>query len=179
MSKPLSGLFEGTAGELVITRSLEKIVRDRTRHLDTQEHARTSLQLSKAKQRGIVRKIKGRSATKQEYKEYMSNLRFEKRRRAGIKRFWAQERRRLIAGRPGTRNWTPEQRKSILQRKVPKYNGKPIEAHHSFSASKYPQLANRGEVIVPLTHHEHFQGWHGGNYRQSLPGKPIRHLYEF
>ena len=79
----------------------------------------------------------------------------------------------------GTRNWTKEQRNDIINDRHPKFNGKAIQGHHSYSASKYPQLANLGDLIYPATFREHLYGWHGGAYRKSLPGMPIKIIIEF
>ena len=54
-----------------------------------------------------------------------------------------------------------------------------LDSHHTYSVAKYPHLANRGELIYPATKYEHRQGWHGGNMRNSLPGKPINKIEEF
>lgn len=43
-----------------------------------------------------------------------------------------------------------------------------MQGHHSYSASQYPHLANKGEIIYPATPNEHFNGWHGGNWKNSL-----------
>ncbi len=48
-----------------------------------------------------------------------------------------------------------EQIEEVLNNNVPKYNGKAITGHHSYSASKYPHLADKGEVIYPATFNEH------------------------
>ena len=69
--------------------------------------------------------------------------------------------------------------KDILNGKTPKHNGKPIQGHHAYSVSQYPHLANKGEVIYPVTPNEHFNGWHGGNYKNSLPGEPIIDVKDF
>jgi len=37
-------------------------------------------------------------------------------------------------------------------------NGKPIQGHHTFSVSKYPHLAGKGEGIYPATDNEHLNG---------------------
>ena len=58
-------------------------------------------------------------------------------------------------------------------------NGKPIQGHHTFSVSKYPHLAGKGEGIYPATNNEHLNGWHCGNYSNSLPGKPIKLFLDF
>lgn len=41
--------------------------------------------------------------------------------------------------------------------------------------SHYPQLAGKHEVIFPVTKDEHLHDWHGGNYKNSRPGKAINH----
>lgn len=76
-------------------------------------------------------------------------------------------------GEPLTRNWTEDQIRDILNGITPTYNGKTIQDHHTYSVSQYPHLANKGEVIYPVTQNEHFKGWHGGCFKKSLPGEPI------
>ena len=56
---------------------------------------------------------------------------------------------------------------------------KTIQGHYSYSVSKYPHLADKGEVIYPATANEHLNGWHGGNYKNSLPGEPIKTILDF
>ena len=147
--------------------------------LDLQPHPIKNKQLS-AKQRAKIKsKIDARTATREEYKRYQWDQRFSKRRKAGINRFWSQERERIIQNKPLTRNWTPDQIDSILAKRSPRYQSKPLESHHTYSAIEYPHLANMGEVIYPATHDEHFKGWHGGNYKKSKPGKRIRRFREF
>ena len=102
-----------------------------------------------------------------------------RRRQEGVSKFWEQERSRLQAGENGTRNWSPQQKADILDGKTPQFNGKPIQGHHSYSVSKYPHLASKGEGIFPATANEHFNGWHGGNYKNSLPGGPISAIFDF
>lgn len=96
-----------------------------------------------------------------------------------VNKFWEQERTRLQNGENGTRNWSPQQKADILNGKRPTYNGKTIQGHHSYSVSKYPHLADKGEVIYPATANEHLNGWHGGNYKNSLPGEPIKTILDF
>lgn len=54
-----------------------------------------------------------------------------------------------------------------------------MQGHHSYSASQYPHLANKGEIIYPATPNEHFNGWHGGNWKNSLPGERIKPIDDF
>ena len=49
-----------------------------------------------------------------------------------------------------------------------------MHAHHTYSAKKYPHLADRGEVIFLTTFQEHLHDWYGGNWNHSLPGKRIK-----
>ena len=39
--------------------------------------------------------------------------------------------------------------------------------------------SNKGEVIYPATINEHINGWHGGNFRNSLPGELIVDIHDF
>ena len=179
MSKPPSGLFSGTKGDVAFRGDAERVIAKRTAGLDLHEHPTAQKQLSAKARRSIAQKIRHRTATREEYERYMWDKRFGKRRRNGIKSYWKQERNRLERGERGTRNWTSEQKAAILAGKTPKYNGKPIQAHHTYSARNFPHLANPGEVIYPSTQYEHYMGWHGGNYKKSLPGRRIRQIHEF
>ena len=62
---------------------------------------------------------------------------------------------------------------------IEKHSGKTIQGHHSYSVSKYPHLADKGEIIYTATFNEHFNGWLGGNFRNSLPGEPIKTIIDF
>ena len=103
--------------------------------------------------------------------------RFSRRRERGRDTFWDEECERIRKG--STRNWSSEQRKDILNKKRPQYKGKTLEAHHAYPASMYPHLADKHEVIYPVTHSEHLRGWHGGSYRKAIPGKPIKKKSDF
>ena len=122
-------------------------------------------------------KIDNRTITKDEWNLYDWNKRFKNRRDAGVDAFWEQERQRILNGKGTTRNWSNQQIEDILNNNVPKYNGKAVIGHHSYSASKYPHLVDKGEVIYPATFNEHLNKWHGRNYRNSNPGSPINPLY--
>ncbi len=176
MSKAISNHFHGTTGEREFQNAQEQyeddIIKDRVRGLDLNEHpVNYKSSLSK---KAIKEKIDNHTATKEEYKKYDSMTRLAKRRNKGVKEFWKQERRRIKKGEPTTRNWTAEQRRDILNNKRPKVNGKSIYGHHAYSVSKYPHLANKGVVIYPVTFEEHLYEWHGGNFKNSLPGMPFK-----
>ncbi len=175
MSKSLSNHFHGTTGEREFFASQGQvegdIINERVKGLDLREHpVKYKSSLSR---KMIKEKIANRTASKDDYKKYDSMNRLAKRRKAGVNEFWKQERRRIMKGEPTTRNWTAEQREAILHNKRPTVNGKSLQGHHSYSVSKYPHLANRGEVIIPVTFEEHFYVWHGGNFQNSLPGRPF------
>lgn len=179
MSKPSSGLFNGTKGDTAYHGDAESVITSRVSGLDLQEHPTSQKQLSKKKRKEINEKIENRTATRDEWKIMEWDKRFAKRRKNGVKTFWKQERNRLERGEAGTRNWTDEQRRAILSGKPPKFKGKTVHGHHAYSAAKYPHLANLGEVIYPATQYEHRMGWHGGSYKKSEPGRRIRPINEF
>ena len=173
-------IFVASANESKL--ALEHIIKtlsERTKGLDLREHPSVHRQLGKAKLKTLEKKVKARRATKKEYKEYKWNVRFRERRKKGIKRFWRQERERLLRGERGTRNWSKEQRDAIIRGETPKFKGLYIIGHHSYSVVKYPHLADKGEIIYPATTREHFRGWHGGNYKKSTAGKPIVLIIDF
>lgn len=179
MSKPPCGLWGNTAGALSFYGDAEAIIAGRVACLDLQEHPIREKQLSSASRDRIKRRIDSRTATREEWKRYVWDKRLAKRRNDGVRAFWNDERRRLVEGEKGTRNWTSAQRNEILNGDSPSYNGKKMQGHHTYSVSKYPHLANKAEVIYPATSYEHLKGWHGGSYRKSLPGVRIRRINEF
>lgn len=182
MSKPNSGHFSGTSGHIKSSNNYvldDDIISRRTAHLDKREHPIPHKIPSRKRMSEIDKLIDKRTATKEEYKLSRWAIRLNKRRRDARTIFWDQEKQRLLAGLPGTRPWTASQRNDILHDRTPKHKGKPIQAHHTYSVRKYPHLANRGEVIYPVTFHEHLYGWHGGNYKKSLPGRPIKQMRDF
>jgi hypothetical protein len=148
------------------------IIAERAKNLDLTPRETPYKIMSSKKMKILNEKVKNRTITREEWKQLQWNKRFKRRRDRGVDNFWEQEKVRVMNGNP-TRNWTPEQIKDILNGNIPKHNGKPIIGHHAYSASKYPQLADKGEIIYPVTFREHLYLWHGGNYRDSLPGRPI------
>ena len=190
MSKANSNFFVGTQGHkeylgkdvsnfIDSRKSAEDIISERVKNLDTREHiVKHKKFLSQKEMKIVKKKIKDRTATMEEYKNYSMTLRFNANRNHAIKEFWRQERIRVMNNTP-TREWTPEQIKDILAFKKPKFKGKTLHGHHAFSAHKYPHLAKFHQVIYPATFEEHFQGWHGGNWKNSLPGKRIKTVKNF
>ena len=178
MSKPPSGLFRGTAGEREFRGNAEEVIASRVAGLDLRAHPLTQEQLSFKQRKEIKKKIAARTATKEEYKRSEWQRRLDARRKKGSDDFWDHERALLEEGLGGTRNWSQEQRDAILMGKKPRYNGRVLEAHHTYSVKLFPHLANHWEVIYPATHFEHRYGWHGGNSKASLPGRRIRIINE-
>ncbi|MBP3753635.1 MAG: hypothetical protein J6I66_02135 [Lachnospiraceae bacterium] len=191
MSKPSSGHFHGTTGSVLSQLSISRdamynapenngiIEKNKKKDIDRREHPTKYRQLSSKKLKQFRDKVDNRTITKKEYKRLDWQKRLTLRRNQAIKNFWKDERKRLKKGLPTTRNWSAEQRKAILSGKRPKYNGKTMASHHTYSVSKYPHLSNRKELIYPVTFHEHIYGWHGGNSRNSLPGVPIKYIKDF
>ena len=149
------------------------VIYERTKHLDLTPKQKPYNIHSSKKIKELKAKKANRTMTKEEWKASEWNRRFKRRRDMGVDSFWEQERKRILNGEEWTRNWDKNQVEDILNSKRPKYNGNTIIGHHTYSASQYPHLANKGEVIYPTTKREHFYGWHGGNYKKSKPGSPI------
>ncbi len=185
MSKTNSGHFSGTNGDKISrytsasktehTKPSESdIIASRVSGLDLNAHPLKYKQLSAKTMTALRKKVQERSITRSEYKIYESNRRLSRRRDKGVDDFWKQEAKRLLSGERSTRDWTPEQKHDIIHNRRPKQNGKTIQSHHTYSVSQYPHLANKGEIIYPATFREHLYIWHGGNFKNSLPGKPIK-----
>jgi hypothetical protein len=51
--------------------------------------------LNRTQQRKLKEKIENRTITKEEYKRYLWDKRFSKRRAAGVNDFWKQEKKRI------------------------------------------------------------------------------------
>lgn len=176
MSKGLSNHFHGTTGERSFYSSHHRsggdIIRDRVQGLDLREHPvkhKSSLSLKKIKQ-----KIKDRTATKEDYRKLDRTNRLSTKRKDAVNDFWIAERDRIINKELPTRNWTAEQRNEILRGGRPKVNGQTMQGHHTYSVSKYPHLAGNHQVIYPVTFQEHLYVWHGGNFRNNLPGQTFK-----
>lgn len=183
MAKPSSGHFSGTAGSKNAYKNLSRnIDRDAIilpRGLDLREHPTKYKQMSSKKLKVLRQKEANRTLTKEEYKHKEWQRRLSARRKEAITEFWKNERRLIKHNLPTTRNWSAEQRQAILSGKQPRFKGKTMASHHTYSVAKYPHLANRKELIYPVTFYEHVYGWHGGNTKNSLPGIPIKMIKEF
>ena len=86
-------------------------------------------------------------------------------RQSAVRKAWKEEQARVESGH-GTRLWTKEQQKEILERgSVHGYEG-----HHMKSVSLYPEQAGNPENIQFLSEDEHLYGAHGGDYHNLTNG---------
>lgn len=86
-------------------------------------------------------------------------------RQNAVRNAWKQEKERVQEGK-GTRKWTPEQQKEIIERgSVRGYEG-----HHMKSVNLYPEYASEPRNIQFLTEDEHLYGAHKGNYHNLTNG---------
>ncbi len=90
---------------------------------------------------------------------------------------WLKE-QELVSEGKGTRDWTPEQQKEILELGKAYYHsenpadvndGKAFEGHHMKSAEAYPEYQGDPENIQFLSRAEHKEA-HGGDYRNPTNG---------
>lgn len=90
---------------------------------------------------------------------------------------WERERQLVLEGK-GTRDWTLEQQKDIIERgRAYDENGKAFEGHHMKSVEAYPEYQENAYNIEFLTRQEHIEA-HGGSFRNSTNGyfNPISHV---
>ena len=113
--------------------STKEIIAERTKNLDTQEHPAKYKQISAKEKARLSAKVQDRTITKEEYKILEWNKKISFKRQDAVNGFWDQEQVRLQNGENGTRNWSPQQKADILNRKRPTYNGKTIQGYHTYS----------------------------------------------
>ena len=83
---------------------------------------------------------------------------------SAIAEAWARE-QQLVREGEGTRDWTPEQQRDIVERgKAYDENGRAYEGQHMKSAEKYPEYQSDPDNIQFLTRSEHFEA-HDGNWQ--------------
>lgn len=93
----------------------------------------------------------------------MAKSSFVERNRA-VREAWNKEQELVQEGK-GTREWTPEQQKDILERgRAYDDNGKAFEGQHMKSAEKYPEYQGEPGNIQFLTRAEHLEA-HDGNWQ--------------
>ena len=81
-----------------------------------------------------------------------------------IREAWEKEQELVKEGK-GTRDWTPEQQKDILEKgKAYDENGKAFEGQHMKSAEQYPEYQGNPGNIQFLTREEHLEA-HGGSWK--------------
>ena len=94
-----------------------------------------------------------------------------------VRAAWQKEQELVSAGK-GTRDWTAEQQKEILELGKAYYHsedpndindGKAFEGHHMKSAETYPEYQGDPENIQFLSRPEHLEA-HGGDYRNPTNG---------
>ena len=82
---------------------------------------------------------------------------------------WLNEQKLVREGR-GTRDWTPQQQRDILDRgKAYDINGKAFEGHHMKSAERFPEYQGDEENIQFLARLEHLDA-HNGNFQNPTNG---------
>ncbi len=90
--------------------------------------------------------------------------------RKAIEEAWKREQDLVKQGR-GTRDWTPEQQRDILENgKAYDDDGRAFEGHHKKNVANYPEYQGNPDNIQFLTRDEH-QNAHGGNYQNSTNGE--------
>lgn len=93
----------------------------------------------------------------------MSKSSFVERNKA-VRAAWNNERELVQEGK-GTREWTPEQQKDILEKgRAYDDNGKAFEGQHMKSAEEYPEYQGDPRNIQFLTREEHLEA-HDGNWQ--------------
>jgi hypothetical protein len=82
---------------------------------------------------------------------------------------WSNEQQLVREGK-GTRDWTPEQQRDILDKgKAYDDNGKAFEGHHMKSAENFPEYQGDSGNIQFLTRAEHFSA-HNRNFQNPTNG---------
>ncbi|RDU24136.1 hypothetical protein [Anaerosacchariphilus polymeriproducens] len=86
-----------------------------------------------------------------------------------IREAWVTEQQLVLEGK-GTRDWTPEQQQSIIDKgKSYDDEGKAFEGHHMKSAEAYPEYQGHSKNIQFLSRIEHQEAY-GGSYRNHTNG---------
>lgn len=86
-----------------------------------------------------------------------------------IREAWERE-KALVQKGQGTRDWTCEQQKDIIEKgKAYDEDGKAFEGHHMKSAERYPKFQGDAENIQFLTRTEH-KNAHGGDFHNPTNG---------
>lgn len=87
-------------------------------------------------------------------------------RNKGVRKAWERE-KQLVSSGEGTRDWTPNQQRSILDIGVAlDDNGRAFDGQHMKSVFAYPEYADNPDNIQFLTKQEHFEA-HDRNWRNQ------------
>lgn len=86
-------------------------------------------------------------------------------RQSAVRKAWKEEQVRVSEGY-GTRRWTKDEQKEILERGAVKG----YEGHHMKSVSLYPEYAGDSNNIQFLNEEEHLYGAHKGDYHNLTNG---------
>ncbi|MDZ5723418.1 teneurin-3 [Acetobacterium sp. K1/6] len=82
---------------------------------------------------------------------------------------WNDEQQLVQEGK-GTRDWTPEQQKDILEKgKAYDEKGKAFEGHHMLNVERFPEHQGNPQNVEFLSRSEHLQA-HDGNYQNPTCG---------
>lgn len=88
---------------------------------------------------------------------------------SAVREAWEKERQLVLNGN-GTRDWTQEQQRSIIDKgKAYDENGKAFEGHHMKSAEAHPEYQGEADNIQFLSRSEH-QEAHGGSFQNPTNG---------
>lgn len=86
-----------------------------------------------------------------------------------IREAWDREKQLVLEGK-GTRDWTPEQQKSIIEKgKAYDEDGIAFQGHHMKSVEAYPQYQADAGNIQFLSRAEHLDA-HGGSFQNTTNG---------
>ncbi len=128
--------------------------------------------LSDTERVALEAKKEARQLTKEEHERLEWDRRMGNARGRGVDRFWREEQKRLMEGKP-SRKWSPEQKEAIMKGEAPKGpDGKPMEGHHLHNVAEFPQHAANPANVTAVTKKEHLEKWHGGNFQNETRGKP-------
>ena len=84
-------------------------------------------------------------------------------RNKGVARAWKREKELVLEGK-GTRDWTPEQQRQIIEKgKAYNQENRSYYVHHMKSVAEYPEYAADVNNMQILSYEEHYEGAHGGN----------------
>ena len=88
----------------------------------------------------------------------------------GVAAAWKREKQLVLEGK-GTRDWTEEQQKQLIERgKIYDEEERAYEAHHMKNVAQNPEYAADVNNMQILSYEEHHEGAHGGNTHTPTNG---------